>query len=65
MATGPFTALEEQRLHTVLGHAGTEIGGVRASGHTSRPELGGGVDAAQAARKERSRNTTTTEEASK
>jgi hypothetical protein len=38
---------------------------VRASRHTSRPDLGGGADAAQAAREEGSTNTTRTEEVSK
>ena len=38
---------------------------VRASRHTSQPDLGGGADAARAAREEGSTNTTTTEEVSK
>ena len=38
---------------------------VRASRHTSHPDLGGGADAAQAARGEGSTNTTRTEEVSK
>ena len=38
---------------------------VRASRHTSHPDLGGGADVAQAAREEGSTNPTTTEEVSK
>jgi arsenite methyltransferase len=38
---------------------------LRASRHTSHPDLGGGADAARAAREEGSTNTTTTEEVSK
>jgi hypothetical protein len=38
---------------------------VRASRHTSHPDLGGGADAAHAAREEGSTNTTRTEEVSK
>jgi arsenite methyltransferase len=38
---------------------------VRTSRHTSHPDLGGGADAAPAAREEGSTNTTTTEEVSK
>jgi hypothetical protein len=38
---------------------------VRASRHTSRPDLGGGTDVAQAAREEGSTNTTKTQEVSK
>jgi hypothetical protein len=38
---------------------------LRASRHTSRPDLGGGADAAQAARRESHPSPTTTEEVSK
>jgi hypothetical protein len=38
---------------------------IRASRHTSHPDLGGGADVAQASRVESSTNTTMTEEVSK
>jgi hypothetical protein len=44
---------------------GSALRPVRASRHTSHPDLGGGADAAQAARGEGSTNTTKTEEVSK
>ena len=63
-----FTSEKAQRTSAKYGAQSVSLLALkplRASRHTSRPNLGGGADAAQAASEEGSTNTTTTQEVSK